>query len=69
MTSFEAGGHGGNNSQPTKHYAGAQRVSPYEDPFIETGETTRGEGSKEYILPKLPTGSVRVTRDVRVDYS
>ena len=69
-TTFEAGSHGGGKSQPTKHFAGAERVSPYEeDPFLETGDTTRADNSKEYILPKLPTHGVHVRKDVRVDFS
>lgn len=68
-TSFEAGGHGGSNSRPTAHYADAARVSPDdEDPFAGTGETVRDDGSKEYILPKVPKEGVHVRRDVMVDF-
>ena len=70
MTSSEANGHAGSNAQPAKHPAGTERDIPYdEDPFVEAGETTRADGSKEYILPKLPTDSVHVRKDVRVDLS
>ena len=68
-TSFEAGGHGGSNSRATSHYADATLVSPDdEDPFVETGETTRADGSKEYILPKVPKEAVHVRKGVRVDF-
>ena len=70
MTSSEANGHAGINSQSAKRLAGVERGTPYdEDPFVETGETTRAEGSKEYILPKIPADSVHVRKDVRVDLS
>lgn len=69
-TSFEAGGHGGSNSERTQHYAGAERVTPdEEDPFTDTDGMIRGNGSKEYILPKLPKEGVYVRRDVMVDFS
>ena len=69
-TSFEAGGHGGNNPQRTAHYAGAEHVTPEdEDAFVEAGQTTRADGSKEYILPKIPRPGVHVRKDVMVDFS
>ena len=61
----------GDKAKPqSASYAGAGRVDPFDDdPFIETGEGTRSDGSKEYILPKLPPDSVHVRKDVRVDFS
>ena len=61
---------GCNSSLPTEHFAGAERVDPY-DTDAEAGERIREDGSKEYILPKLhvPKDSVHVRRDVVVDFS
>ena len=69
-TSFEAGGHGGGKSQPTAHFAGAERVTPDEEDFLfDTRGAGRVNGSKEYILPRLPKEGVHVRRDVMVDFS
>ena len=70
MTSSEANGQAGSQAQSAKRLGVAERGNPYdEDPFVETGEATRAEGSKEYILPKLPADSVHVRKEVRVDLS
>ena len=67
-TSFGSGGHGRNDSLPTKHHAGAEGARPFAADS-EAGESTREDGSKEYILPKLPRNGVHVRRDVTVDYT
>ena len=68
-TSFGGGGHGvGRDSLRAEHFAGAERVEPY-NTDTEAGEITREDGSREYILPKLPKDGVHVRRDVMVDFS
>jgi len=67
-TSFGSGGHGGGGPLPTEHYAGAERVDPFAGDH-EAEESAREDGSKEYILPKMPREGVHVRSDVMVDFN
>lgn len=65
-TSFGTGGHGGGDSLPTQHFAGAERTDPFRANPEAGHRFSRAGSSKEYILPK-PKGGIHVREDVMVE--